>query len=94
MVGTTATSLTGVNIVALKKGKQLTRDQGDKLTELITEAEIYKALKGIRDDSSLGINGYGSKFYKVTWEIIKTDLMKAVLDLRRKNSTRKSIALL
>ena len=44
----------------------------------ITVTEIKCALKGIGDLKSPGIDGYGAKNFKSSWEIIEQDVIDAV----------------
>lgn len=37
--------------------------------------EIWKTLKDIGDLKARGIDGYGAKFFKSTWSIVKSDLI-------------------
>lgn len=40
--------------------------------------EILSALKVISDNSALGIEVYGAKFFKITWNITKMEDIKVV----------------
>ena len=40
--------------------------------------EIKHALWNIPDDKAPGLDGFNSKFYKVVWEVLGDDIIKAV----------------
>lgn len=44
----------------------------------VTEAEILKSLKTIRDDKAPGLDGYNAVFFKKTWKIIKHDIISTI----------------
>lgn len=56
----------GIDIVAMKNGKQITHEQDNLLIELVTEEEIMQALKDIGDLKAPSIDGYGARFFKAT----------------------------
>lgn len=62
----------------MRKGKKLSWEQRDFLQSKITMQEIEKALKGIGDLKSPAIDGYGAKFFKSSWHIIKDDVEAAI----------------
>lgn len=78
LVGKTAHQLKGINIVDMRKGAQLTDIQKQELISPVTEKEIKDALFSIDDNTAPGIDGYGSKFFKTYWEIVKKDVCEAV----------------
>lgn len=54
----------------------------DQSQELICEPkvqEIRNALFSIRDQKALGLDGFGSKFFKHVWDTVKSDFIDAVL---------------
>ncbi|XP_058776555.1 uncharacterized protein LOC131650866 [Vicia villosa] len=77
IMGTKVPTLKHVDIDILRKGKQITRAQGDSLIARVTEEEIRIALKGIGDLKAPGIDGYGAKFFKSCWHFIKDDVVAA-----------------
>ncbi|XP_058784375.1 uncharacterized protein LOC131659164 [Vicia villosa] len=77
IMGTKVPTLKHVDIDILRKGKQITRAQGDCLIARVTEEEIRIALKGIGDLKAPGIDGYGAKFFKSCWHFIKDDVVAA-----------------
>jgi hypothetical protein len=50
---------------------------------LIREDEVYSALKSIGDLKAPGLDGYGAKFFKVSWGIVKEDVLAAVMEFFR-----------
>ncbi|KAH7666190.1 RNA-directed DNA polymerase protein [Dioscorea alata] len=60
----------------------------------ISEQEILNTLKGIKGDKSPGPDGFNSTFFKKTWKIVGSDIIRAVKDyfgngimLRQANAT-------
>lgn len=80
LVGSAANNLRGVNIVAIRQGNRLTPEHITYFIAPMTEEKIVKALKGISDLTAPGIDGYGAKFFKVTWDITKKDIINVVMD--------------
>ena len=89
LMGSTASNLRHIDIQAMRDGKQITFDQGAFLTATVTEAEIVKALQGIGDLKALGIDGYGAKFFKNSWHIVKKDFIAAVNEFFEKGTLLK-----
>lgn len=77
-------STTHIDIKAMRRGKQLDMDQSTWLTRQVTQAEIEHALKGIGDDKSPRVDGYGAKFFKACWGTIKEDVYVVVQEFFRK----------
>ncbi|CAI8617256.1 unnamed protein product [Vicia faba] len=65
----------------MRKGHQLTMEQRSNLIVPVTKLEIENDLKGIGDLKFLGIDGYGAKFLKASWDTIKHDVIAAVKEL-------------
>ena len=40
--------------------------------------EIKKALWSIPNEKALGLDGFNSKFYKSSWEIVRSDVTQAI----------------
>ncbi|KAL5184132.1 Transposon TX1 uncharacterized protein [Glycine soja] len=89
LMGSTASNLRHIDIQAMRDGKQITFDQGTFLTATVTEAEIVKALQGIGDLKAPGIDGYGAKFFKNSWHIVKKDFIAAVNEFFEKGTLLK-----
>ena len=51
------------------------------LTTHVNEHETKTALKDIGDLKALRVDGYGAKFFKTNWSIIKDDLIAAIKEL-------------
>lgn len=56
----------------------ITPRQNESLTCIPTEAEIKSAIFGLSPDSAPGPDGFGEKFFQVSWEIIKFDIINVV----------------
>ncbi|KAK2396003.1 hypothetical protein QL285_057684 [Trifolium repens] len=80
LMGKADTHLLGIDIVAMRAGPSLTSDQREILVGPILEDEIYRAMKSIGDLKAPGLDGYGAKFFKTTWNIIKKDVIAAVME--------------
>ncbi|CAK8531456.1 unnamed protein product [Lathyrus sativus] len=59
-----------IDINAMREGPQLIMMQRAELITPATVAEIRTAIKGIGDLKSPGIDGYGGKFFKASWNVI------------------------
>jgi len=51
------------------QGRCLTEEQQQDIMRPITDKEIKEAMFSITNDKNDGLDGYGSYFYKSTWEI-------------------------
>ncbi|KAL5134431.1 Transposon TX1 uncharacterized protein [Glycine soja] len=89
LMGSTASNLRHIDIQAMRDDKQITFDQGAFLTATITEVEIVKALQGIGDLKAPGIDGYGAKFFKNSWHIVKKDFIAAMNEFFEKGTLLK-----
>ncbi|CAK8578493.1 unnamed protein product [Lathyrus sativus] len=78
LMGKEVDCINHIDIEAMRMGKQLNMEQREHLTRPISEVDITKALKGIGDLKTPGMDGYGAKFFKAGWEIVKTDVIAAV----------------
>ncbi|XP_058766883.1 uncharacterized protein LOC131640502 [Vicia villosa] len=74
LMGAESPKLAQIDIESMRKSKQLSWDQREFLQRKVTMQEIDKALKGIGDKKSQGIDGYGARLYKSSWHIIKDDV--------------------
>ncbi|XP_058734147.1 uncharacterized protein LOC131605864 [Vicia villosa] len=77
-MGKDETELQHIDIEAMRMGPQLNMLQRESLIKNVTEEEIQKALAGIGDLKSLGMDGFGSKFFKACWHLIKHDVIVTV----------------
>lgn len=91
LIGTANRTLTSINIVALRKRPQLDDAQREALTTHITENENFACLKGIKDISAPCIDGSSAKFFKSSWNIIKQDIIKVVMDFFERKKMYKEI---
>lgn len=80
LMGTEDSQLHHIDIDAMRNGKQVNMEQRRYLVSNITEQDIERALKGIGDDKSPGIDGFGAKFFKASWCIVKEDVIAAILE--------------
>lgn len=80
LMGTKDGNVRHINIMAMRGGPQLSMEQREQLVAPITDQEIRKALNGIGDTKSPGIDGFGAKFFKTSWNIIGKDVVAAVRD--------------
>lgn len=71
LVGTVANNIDDIEIVAMRQGPKLTLEERNCLISTVSKMEIKKALKDIGDLKVPEIDGYGAKFFKTTWRIIK-----------------------
>lgn len=75
LMGKAEMNLNGFDIVSMRKGNQVTIEQRKDLIVPVTETEIVKALKDIGDKKAPGQDGYGSKIFKATWNIVNNDFI-------------------
>jgi hypothetical protein len=83
LMGRADSNLMGIDIMAMRAGPQFSTDQREMLVAPIQENEIYQALHCIGDLKAPGLDGYGAKFFKATWSIIKKDVIAAVMEFFR-----------
>lgn len=91
LVGTSSRSMAGIDIVAMRKGRQLTIAEGASLVAPVTESEIYTALKGIGDLKAPGVDNYGAHFFKFAWSVVKKDVVAAVMEFFEKGKMYKAV---
>ena len=58
--------------------KKLSQEQRDKLELQISEAEVSRYLRGMRNNIAPGSSGYTGNFYKFFWKSIKNRVMQAI----------------
>ena len=85
LMGSKEEDISGIDLVAMRRGAQLNNSQREFLDSAISDIEIYEALKDISDMSAPGLDGYNSVFFKATWDIIKVDLLAAVHEFFNRN---------
>ena len=59
----------------------------NRLTKEVTQQEIKDALDQMNPDKAPGPDGFTTRFYQQSWDIIKTDLTKLI----RKSQTRSKL---
>ena len=62
----------------INNGSLLNPDQQNLLDLNFTPDEIKEAMWSIPEDKAPRLDGFNSGFYKTTWEIVGTDVVKAV----------------
>ncbi|XP_058782915.1 uncharacterized protein LOC131657547 [Vicia villosa] len=90
LMGTKEDNVKHVDIEAMRSGKQVSIGQRDALIRPVTEDEILEALKAIGDLKAPGIDGYGSYFFKSSWNIVKWDVIAAVQEFFVKGNLLKA----
>ncbi|XP_058753378.1 uncharacterized protein LOC131626575 [Vicia villosa] len=80
LIGTAATNIYNVDVMAMRTGPQLNFEQRAKLILPVSDDEVTMALNCIGGLKSPGIDGFGAKFFKASWETIKFDVLRAVWD--------------
>ncbi|CAK8535638.1 unnamed protein product [Lathyrus sativus] len=78
--GVNTTNFKGINIPAIRSGKMLTMDLAQMLIRPIEENEIWKALSSIGDTKAQSINGLNVLFFKSFWQVIKNDVIEAIME--------------
>jgi hypothetical protein len=78
LVGTSSQRLLHVDIAAIRNGTQLQEVHQNSLIQPITDQEIWNALKDIGDTKAPGIDGFNSKNFKVSWNVIKSDVFAEI----------------
>ncbi|KAL2931106.1 hypothetical protein RDABS01_036516, partial [Bienertia sinuspersici] len=66
------------NIV--NSGPVLTELQQNALLQPVSDKEIKQALFAIHGDKAQGPDGFGAHFYKHNWDIVGSDVIKAIRD--------------
>ncbi|KAI5405917.1 hypothetical protein KIW84_052605 [Lathyrus oleraceus] len=89
LMGKADNKLKGIDITIMRDVSQLNNDQRDNLIQPVTKKEVYDALKDIGDLKGLGMDGYGAKFFKATWSIIKHGLIYVVQEFFMKQRIKR-----
>ncbi|CAN1152031.1 LINE-1 reverse transcriptase homolog [Linum perenne] len=71
--------------------KKLSSDKAEKLTSVVTVAEIKDAMFSISGNKSPGPDGFGSSFYKHSWDIVGGDICQAVSQFFATGSLHRSV---
>lgn len=64
LMGNIDRNLNQIDIVDMRRGKQLNLEERGYLISRISKEEIYKALQSIRDLKAPGLDGFGAKFFQ------------------------------
>ncbi|XP_074313934.1 uncharacterized protein LOC141649137 [Silene latifolia] len=69
LLGSNAPTI-GVKNVIIQKGKKCTKAQRQILLAPVTQEEVKEIIFNISDDKAPGPDGYSSKFFKDSWDIV------------------------
>ncbi|XP_021721357.1 uncharacterized protein LOC110688913 [Chenopodium quinoa] len=89
LLGTQAPWLPIVDLVTMRRGKQLSFAAQSYLIRSISHDEIDAALKGIDNTKAPGIDGFNSLFFKRVWHIVKDDIYVSVIEFFTKGTLPK-----
>lgn len=78
LMGNAQPVMEGIDIEAMRYGNNLERDQRCMLNNPVTEKEVLQALKSLGDLKAPDPDGYGAKFFKSSWNIVREDMMEIV----------------
>lgn len=78
LLGSSADTLVGIDIQAMRNCPQLSHAQAIGLIQPISQDEVVAALHAIDDTKSPELDGFSSLFFKKSWHIIKHDVLEAV----------------
>lgn len=85
LIGTKGGNLQHIDIGVMRARVQLNFNQRGLLTRPVTERDVTASLKGINDLKSLGLDGFGARFFKSSWHIVKHGVMAAILEFFEQN---------
>ncbi|XP_074305395.1 uncharacterized protein LOC141640523 [Silene latifolia] len=83
--------VTRINSGIVQQGKTCTEQHCLTLLEPVTKDEIKDVMFSIPNDKAPGLDGYSSKFFKDSWEIIGDDICDAILDFFTSGSLLKQL---
>ncbi|XP_021767733.1 uncharacterized protein LOC110732123 [Chenopodium quinoa] len=89
LLGTQAPWLPAVDLVTIRRGKQLSSVAQSYLIQLVSHAELNAALKGIDNTKAPSIDGFNSFFFKRTWHIVRDDIYACFIDFFTKGTMPK-----
>ncbi|XP_074266109.1 uncharacterized protein LOC141588575 [Silene latifolia] len=69
-----------VNEAIVRKGSLCNEDHAQILLSPVTRNEVKEVMFSIPNDKAPGPDGYSSKFFKDSWNIVGNDVINAVLD--------------
>ena len=79
-----------INMNMIHSGPVLSQDQQNLLDLNFTPDEIKDTIWSIPEDKAPGLDGFNNGFYKAAWEIVGTDVVKAVRDFFANDTLLKS----
>ncbi|CAI8619135.1 unnamed protein product [Vicia faba] len=85
LVGTATTKLNHMDIDVIRKGAQLIEASKASLIKPFSKKEVWDSLNNIADDKTPGLDGFSAKFFKSSWNIVKSDLFAAIHDFYQHN---------
>lgn len=56
----------------------VSREDLSELDGIVTEDEVWKAIRSLPADKASGTDGFTAQFYQIAWDIIKGDMIAAV----------------
>ncbi|CAL5213793.1 unnamed protein product [Lathyrus oleraceus] len=81
LIGESDNNLTHIDVAAMREGDQLNVNQRGSIVALVNEKQILSTLHDISDMKALGIDAYGARFFKASWQNIKGDVIATMMDL-------------
>lgn len=78
-LGTERSTRSEIQEVVIKDGPVVSEEQGRHLMRRFAHEEIKEALFSIPGDKSPGPDGYGSHFFKDSWDVFGDECIEAIL---------------
>lgn len=80
-----------INPEVLEGGKRITEEQRIMLCSQVSDEEVHRAVFSIDQDKAPGPDGFGSGFFRASWNTVKGDICRAVKDFFRTGKILKQI---
>ncbi|XP_070056687.1 uncharacterized protein [Nicotiana tomentosiformis] len=80
LLGSATGRLPAINLVIMRDGPLVNRQQQLQLVKAISKEEIYKALLGISDSKAPGCDGFNALFFKKAWPVVGDKITDAVME--------------
>ncbi|XP_058752813.1 uncharacterized protein LOC131626004 [Vicia villosa] len=90
LIGTSAGSLRGIDITAIRRGKILPREFAQSLIQPIEDKEIWEALMSIGNHKAPGTDGFNAYFFKVSWNVVGHSVKEAIREFFNGNKLYKA----
>ncbi|XP_058784732.1 uncharacterized protein LOC131659577 [Vicia villosa] len=90
LMGNNDDDLYCIDLEAMRQRPQLTNTQREILVKPISDEEIFSSLQGIDTSSAPGVDGFNSKFFKHSWDIVKSDVIAAIHEFFEKGKLLKA----